>query len=97
MLIDATQKHPMPPLALPGKEVMEHAKKLWVELKLPALSPNAAKGPWHGYTLGDWSETWERFAKRAVVGEWEANGLETIQRRREDVAPETPTAKYEKL
>jgi UbiD family decarboxylase len=97
MLIDATQKHPMPPLALPGKDVMEHARQLWDELKLPALSPNAAKGPWHGYTLGDWSETWERFARRAIVGEWEANGLETIQRRREDVAPETPTAKYEKL
>ena len=94
LLIDATQKYPMPPLALPGKEYMEHARALWEELKLPALSP---KGPWHGYTLGDWTQTWERFAKRAVVGEWEASGLETIQRRREDVSPETPTANHEKL
>ncbi len=94
MLIDATQKHLMPPLALPGKEYMEHAKQLWDELKLPALSP---KGPWHGYTLGDWTQTWERFAKRTVTGDWEANGLETIKRRRDDLMPETPTAGHEKL
>ena len=94
LLIDATQKYPMAPLALPGKAYMEHARSLWEELKLPALSP---KGPWHGYTLGDWTETWERFAKRTIVGDWEANGLETIKRRREDLNPETPTAKHEKL
>jgi hypothetical protein len=63
-------------------------------LKLPPVS---SKGNWHGYTLGDWTDTWERFAQRAVASEWEANGLETIQRRRDDVTPETPTAKYEKL
>ena len=94
LLIDATQKYPMAPLALPGKAYMEHARSLWEELKLPALSP---KGPWHGYTLGDWTETWERFAKRTIAGEWEANGLETIKRRRDDLNPETPTAKHEKL
>ena len=37
MLIDATQKFPMAPLALPGKAYMEHARSLWEELKLPAL------------------------------------------------------------
>jgi 4-hydroxy-3-polyprenylbenzoate decarboxylase len=94
LLIDATQKFPMAPLALPGKAYMEHARSLWEELKLPALSP---KGPWHGYTLGDWTQTWERFAQRTIVGEWEANGLETINRRRDDLSPETPTAKHEKL
>ena len=94
MLIDATQKRPLPPLALPGKEYMERAKELWEELKLP---PVASKGNWHGYTLGDWTDTWERFAQRAVAGEWEANGLETIKRRRDDLVPETPTAKHEKL
>ncbi len=94
LLIDATQKFAMAPLALPGKAYMEHAKTLWEELKLPALSP---KGPWHGYTLGDWTDTWERFAQRTIAGDWEANGLETIKRRREDLTPETPTAKHEKL
>ena len=94
MLIDATQKHPMAPLALPGREYMERAKVLWDELKLPTLS---VKQPWHGYTLGDWTQTWERFAQRTIAGDWEANGLETIKRRREDLNPETPTAKHEKL
>lgn len=94
LLIDATQKFPMAPLALPGKVYMEQAKVLWEELNLPALSP---KGPWHGYTLGDWTDTWERFAQRTIVGDWEANGLETNKRRRDDLKPETPTAKHEKL
>jgi len=94
MLIDATQKYPMAPLALPAREYMEGAKKIWEELKLPPLT---AKQPWHGYTLGDWTDTWERFARRTVAGDWERNGLETIKRRRDDLKPETPTAKHEKL
>jgi 4-hydroxy-3-polyprenylbenzoate decarboxylase len=94
MLIDATQKHPMPPLALPGKEYMENARQLWEELELPALS---VKQPWHGYTLGEWTDTWERFAKRAVAGDWEENGVETFARLRDDLDPETPTLDHEKL
>ena len=94
LLIDATQKYPLPPLALPTREYMEKARTLWEELKLPALTP---KGPWHGYTLGDWNDTWERFAQRTVLGDWEANGLETLERRRDDLNPETPTARHEKL
>src|SRR5207344_1217231 len=93
MLIDATQKYPMAPLALPAREYMEGAKKIWEELNLPPLT---AKQPWHGYTLGDWTETWERFAQRTTAGDWEQNGLETIKRRRDDLKPETPTAKHEK-
>jgi len=87
MLIDATLKHPMPPLALPSREHMEHARKLWEELALPALQPTA---PWHGYTLGDWTETWEQFAQRAVAGDWEQNGLQTLARQRGGLTPETP-------
>ena len=87
MLIDATLKHPMPPLALPSREHMEHARKLWEELGLPALQANA---PWHGYTLGDWTETWEQFALRAVAGDWEQNGLQTLARQRGGLTPETP-------
>jgi UbiD family decarboxylase len=94
MLIDATQKYPMVPLALPARDYMENAKKIWEELKLPALT---VKQPWHGYTLGDWTETWERFAQRTIAGDWEQNGLETIKRQRDDLNPETPTAKHEKL
>lgn len=93
LLIDATQKHAMPPLALPTREYMEGARKIWEELSLPALT---AKSPWHGYTLGDWTDNWERFAQRAAASEWEQNGIETLARQRGDVTPETPVGKVEK-
>jgi 3-polyprenyl-4-hydroxybenzoate decarboxylase len=93
MLIDATQKYPMAPLALPGREYMEHAKTLWQELGLPALRP---KSPWHGYTLGDWTDVWETFAQRAARGEWEQNGIDTLARTRGGLNPETPVGKVEK-
>jgi 4-hydroxy-3-polyprenylbenzoate decarboxylase len=88
MLIDATRKRPMPPLALPAREFMEHAKSIWEELGLPPLT---VQSPWHGYTLGDWTETWETFARRTIAGDWEATGRETLARQRTGVAPETPT------
>jgi UbiD family decarboxylase len=88
MLIDATRKRPMPPLALPAREFMEHARTIWEELGLPPL---AAQSPWHGYTLGDWTDTWETFAQRATTGDWEASGIETLARQRTGGTPETPT------
>ena len=89
MLIDATLKHPMPPLALPTREHMEHARALWDKLGLPALK---TASPWHGYTLGDWTDTWEQFAQRAVAGDWEQNGLQTLARQRTGLDPETPVS-----
>jgi UbiD family decarboxylase len=94
MLIDATQKHAMAPLALPTREYMEGARAIWEDLGLPPLT---AKSPWHGYTLGDWTNTWERFARRATAGDWEQNGIETLARQRGDVTPETPVRKFEKF
>jgi len=87
LLIDATPKHPMPPFALPAREFMERAKVLWDELGLPALSPQP---PWYGYSLGDWNETWDTWAKRAVEGKWEETGKDTFARRKGGVIPETP-------
>jgi 4-hydroxy-3-polyprenylbenzoate decarboxylase len=87
LLIDATRKRPMPPLALPRREFMEHARGLWEELGLPPL---AVQSPWHGYTLGEWTDTWDEFARRAVAGDWEANGRETLGRQQGGLAPETP-------
>ncbi|MDE2167495.1 MAG: UbiD family decarboxylase [Alphaproteobacteria bacterium] len=87
LLIDATLKQNMPPLALPTKEFMEGARKIWEELGLPALT---ARPPWHGYALGDWTESWENFARRAVAGDWEKNGEDTVRRQRGGVEPETP-------
>ncbi len=87
LLIDATRKRPMPPLALPTREYMEHARKLWEELGLPPLNVQA---PWHGYTLDDWTDTWERYAQRTVAGDWEQTGKETLLRQRKGLMPETP-------
>jgi 4-hydroxy-3-polyprenylbenzoate decarboxylase len=92
LLIDATAKHVMPPLALPKREYMEHARAIWDELGLPSLSPQP---PWHGYTLGDWSDAWDRFADRAVSGTWEESGMETFARRRAGLTPETPVREAE--
>src|SRR5262245_9367062 len=44
LLIDATQKYAMAPLALPTRPYMEAARTIWEELNLPALS---AREPWH--------------------------------------------------
>jgi UbiD family decarboxylase len=92
MLIDATLKHPMPPLALPSREFMERAQTIWKELGLPALR---IRPPWHGYSLGDWNATWDLFARNAVTGEWEKNGTNTMTRRRGGLTPETPVRNIE--
>ncbi len=94
MLIDATRKRPMAPLALPTREHMEHARELWDRL---GLHPLNVTSPWHGYHLGDWTETWETFAKRAAVGDWELSGAETLKRQRGgDIMPETSVRAVEK-
>jgi UbiD family decarboxylase len=93
LLIDATLKHVMAPLALPAREFMEHARAIWDELGLPAITPQT---PWHGYTLGDWDAAWDVFARRAVEGEWAENGIDTFARRRAGLTPETPVQEVEK-
>src|SRR5262247_3412894 len=92
LMIDATLKYSAPPLALPAREFMERARAIWEELKLPAITPQS---PWHGYSLGDWADDWETFARRAVNGEWEVNGADTFARRRGGVRPETPVREVE--
>jgi len=87
MLIDATQKEPDPPISLPKREFMEHARTIWEELGLPKLKPQS---PWHGYSLGDWNAVWDTYADRAVHGKWEETGKETFAQRRGGLTPETP-------
>jgi 4-hydroxy-3-polyprenylbenzoate decarboxylase len=87
MLVDATRKYPMAPLALPTREYMEHARALWEELDLYPLN---VQSPWHGYGLGDWTDRWETFARRAATGDWELTGRETLAHQREGLTPETP-------
>jgi UbiD family decarboxylase len=94
MLVDATRKRPMAPLALPTREHMEHARELWERL---GLHPLTVTSPWHGYHLGDWTDTWEKFAERAAVGDWELSGQETLKRQRGgDIMPETSVRAVEK-
>jgi len=92
LLIDATAKGVMPPLALPARQYMEEARVIWEKVGLPPLSPQA---PWHGVHLGDWDDRWERFAQAAAKGEWERNGENSFQRRRANVSPETPVRRVE--
>jgi len=82
----------MAPLALPTREHMEHARQLWERL---GLHPLTVTSPWHGYHLGDWTEMWETFAKRAAAGDWELTGFETLKRQRSGVMPETSTRAIE--
>jgi 4-hydroxy-3-polyprenylbenzoate decarboxylase len=85
MLIDATLKYDLPPVALPTKEFMERAKELWEELGLPPLTPES---PWHGYSLGDWNNKWEAMAKRATDGDYLINGERTAQLKQKLVDPQ---------
>ena len=93
LLIDATRKRLMPPLALPKKEFMEEALAIWNELGLPAVK---IPSPWHGYELGNWGPDWTEFAKNAVEGNWEANGIQTLARQRPGLEAETSVRSVEK-
>jgi 4-hydroxy-3-polyprenylbenzoate decarboxylase len=87
LLVDATMKEDMPPLALPKREYMENAKVIWERLGLPALKPES---PWFGYSLGDWSDEWDEAAQRAASGDYEENGRRSALRRRRNLEPNTP-------
>jgi 4-hydroxy-3-polyprenylbenzoate decarboxylase len=96
MLVDATLKEVMPPVALPAKPYMERAAAIWQRLgNRYSLPPLNMRPPWHGYQLGDWSDQWEEFARKCVAGEWEANGTNTYARRRGGITPETPVREVE--
>ena len=86
MLIDATMKGDMPPLALPKQAYMERARKIWEELGLAPLRPQS---PWFGYSLGDWIPAWDEAAERAVNGLYLENGRISEQQKRMGLKPET--------
>jgi len=86
LLMDATMKEDLPPLALPKKEYMERARKIWEELGLPKLRPQP---PWFGYSLGDWLPQWDEAARRAVEGRYLDNGRISEKQRKKGVKPET--------
>ena len=67
VLIDATQKAPLPPVSLPDRLYMEDALKVWQELGLPEVKP---RNPWFGYSLGDWTQVSTDEAQLAVRGRY---------------------------
>jgi 4-hydroxy-3-polyprenylbenzoate decarboxylase len=85
ILIDATTKAPLPPIALPSREIMENARAIWEDLGLPDLTPNA---PWFGYSLGLWSDENADEANLAIQGRYYETG-EKLRGRRIDVPPGT--------
>jgi 4-hydroxy-3-polyprenylbenzoate decarboxylase len=86
LLMDATMKADMPPLALPKKEFMERAKTIWQELGFDSLQPQP---PWFGYSLGDWLPQWDEAAMRAAQGGYLDNGRISEKQRRKGLKPET--------
>ncbi len=80
ILIDATRKWSYPPVSLPKKEYMEHAKQIWEKLGFPALN---AKVPWYGYNLGAWSKENEEEAELAVRGGYYETGEKLRNQRKE--------------
>lgn len=89
VLIDATLKNPYPPVALPTREFMENARKIWERLGLPALKPET---PWHGYDFGLWPARFEYQAQKAVRSDYFDLDEELIKGRRSDVPMNTPVA-----
>jgi len=92
VLYDATLKEDFPPISLPKREYMENAAKIWDELGLPPLKPEA---PWFGYSLGEWSEELDRAAKLAVEGDYFETGKAIAQRRRKDLPMNTEVRRVE--
>jgi 4-hydroxy-3-polyprenylbenzoate decarboxylase len=86
VLIDATLKENFPPISLPKREYMENARKIWEELGLPKLKPEA---PWFGYSLGEWSDDLDAAALAATRGDYFAAGKRLVKRRRKDVRMNT--------
>jgi len=86
LLMDATMKEDLPPLALPKRDYMERARKIWEDLGLPKLRPQA---PWHGNPVGDWLPQWDEGAKRAAEGRYLENGRLSAKQRRKGLKPET--------
>jgi 4-hydroxy-3-polyprenylbenzoate decarboxylase len=71
LLIDATRKADFPPLSLPKKPYMEHAREIWEELGLPKLQP---REPWHGYLMGLWPPELDEEAEMAARGDYDKVG-----------------------
>jgi len=86
LLMDATRKEELPPLALPKREYMERAGKIWDELGLPKRRPQS---PWFSPGEGDWLPQWDAAAQRAVEGRYIDNGTISEKLKHKGLKPET--------
>lgn len=87
LLINATLHQDYPPISLPTRPFMEHARDIWENtLHQQKLKPQA---PWFGYSLGAWTEDLEREAQLAVAGDYWETGRLAMLRRRKDVKMNT--------
>ena len=86
VLINTVLKEPFPPIAMPKKEYMEGARKIWEELGFQKLNPVM---PWYGYDLGEWDDHLERQAQLAVKSRYWETGKWCAEHRRNDVAMNT--------
>jgi 4-hydroxy-3-polyprenylbenzoate decarboxylase len=87
VLIDATLKGVYAPIALPKREFMENARRIWERLGLGALKPEP---PWHGYDLGHWPDELAEEARLATKSDYFKTGAKAAKRRRRDVEMNTP-------
>jgi 4-hydroxy-3-polyprenylbenzoate decarboxylase len=90
VLINATLKGTFAPVALPRREFMENARKIWERLGLPPLKPEP---PWHGYDLGYWPKALEQQARLATESDYFTLGANLANERRADVAMNTPLSR----
>lgn len=87
MLIDATAKGDLPPVALPKKGI-HGPGALPLGGAWPAPTP--PESPWSGYSLGDWSSEWDACAARAAAGDWLANGRRSAAHTSTTANPQDP-------
>lgn len=79
VLIDATRKWPYPPVSLPMRDSMEHARRRWDELGLGGLDDLSS--PWYGKTTSRFSPELEEAAQRAMKGDYETTGRARLNTR----------------
>ena len=93
VLIDATLKGVYAPVALPKREFMENARRIWERLGLGALKPEP---PWHGYDLGHWPAALAEEAALATKSDYFKTGAKAARKRRRDVEMNTPISQAER-
>jgi UbiD family decarboxylase len=79
-LINATRKHPYPPVALPQREYMDRAVQLWNAQEI--LPAPRLQEPWHGYLLDYWNDDLQEDADLTLQGQYAKAGEKSAKRQR---------------